>query len=203
MTTVSKDGANISIGNIRFSTGLASVLGEGCCGTFVYKGKFGDRDVAVKRILLKCCIHADREVVLLQESDQHPNVIRYFCTKSDSHFRYIALELCEATLSEWIEGRFKCDIIDPVQVLREATAGLAHLHSIRIVHRDVKPANILISLSGGRVTTKISDFGLGKKISKDRISFSWWSGPLEILGWMPREVLKNLDTSSPAQTMVN
>lgn len=58
---------------------------------------------------------------LLKESDQHPNVIRYFCTEADGQFRYIALELCEATLADWIEGKFQCDYMDPIRVLREAT----------------------------------------------------------------------------------
>ena len=58
------------------------VLGHGCEGTFVYRGTFDGRDVAVKRILPECFDLADREVQLLRESDQHPNVIRYFCTVS-------------------------------------------------------------------------------------------------------------------------
>ncbi|ELU05837.1 hypothetical protein CAPTEDRAFT_186737, partial [Capitella teleta] len=57
-----------------------TVLGHGCEGTFVYRGSFDNRDVAVKRILPECFSFADREVELLRESDQHPNVIRYFCT---------------------------------------------------------------------------------------------------------------------------
>lgn len=45
------------------------------------------------------CAFADREVQLLRESDEHPNVIRYFCTERDRQFQYIAIfELCAATL---------------------------------------------------------------------------------------------------------
>lgn len=172
---LSADGT-LSIGKISFSP--SSVLGKGCEGTFVYKGKFEERAVAVKRILPECFAFADREVDLLKESDQHPNVIRYFCTETDGQFRYIALELCEATLSDWVEGRFAYEGLDPVQVLREATDGLAHLHSLRIVHRDIKPANVLLSVNGGggRVRTMISDFGLCKKITNGRMSFSRRSG---------------------------
>lgn len=61
---------------------------------------FDTRDVAVKRILPECFSFADREVQLLRESDEHPNVIRYFCTERDRQFQYIAIELCAATLQE-------------------------------------------------------------------------------------------------------
>lgn len=49
---------------------------------FYYRGKFDHRSVAVKRLLPECFSFADREVELLRESDQHPNVIRYFCMVS-------------------------------------------------------------------------------------------------------------------------
>lgn len=65
-----------------------------------FRGMFDNRDVAVKRILPECFSFADREVQLLRESDEHPNVIRYFCTERDRQFQYIAIELCAATLQE-------------------------------------------------------------------------------------------------------
>ena len=45
----------------------------------MYRGQFDKRQVAVKRILPECFTLADREVDLLRQSDEHPNVIRYFC----------------------------------------------------------------------------------------------------------------------------
>ena len=74
------------------------VLGRGCDGTFVFRGMFDGRQVAVKRLLPECWNLADREVTLLRESDEHPNVVRYFCMEEDHQFRYIALELCQVWL---------------------------------------------------------------------------------------------------------
>lgn len=68
--------------------------------TLFVRGQFDNRPVAVKRILPECFSFADREVQLLRESDEHPNVIRYFCTERDRQFQYIAIELCSATLQE-------------------------------------------------------------------------------------------------------
>ncbi len=56
-------------------------------------------------MLAACFSIADREVDLLRESDEHPNVVRYFCMEQDRQFRYIALEYCCATLQDYVDGR--------------------------------------------------------------------------------------------------
>ncbi|XP_062617880.1 serine/threonine-protein kinase/endoribonuclease IRE1-like [Saccostrea cucullata] len=168
------------------------VLGHGCEGTIVYRGKFDNRDVAVKRLLPECFTFADREVELLRESDQHHNVIRYFCMEADSQFRYIALELCIATVQDLITGKtqytYKMDAID---ILFQALCGISHLHSLDIVHRDVKPHNVLLSQpdSRGQIRVMISDFGLCKKLAAGRISFSRRSGAAGTEGWIAPEML--------------
>lgn len=120
----------IKVGKIKFNS--EEILGKGCEGTFVFKGEYDNRSVAVKRLLPECFTFADREVDLLRESDQHPNVIRYYCTEQDKQFRYIALELCAATLQDYVEGKFSTDSITPMEVLYQATCGLQHLHALSI-----------------------------------------------------------------------
>ncbi|KAK6288397.1 hypothetical protein J4Q44_G00389030, partial [Coregonus suidteri] len=96
-----EDSDMVRVGKITFRP--KNVLGHGAEGTIVYKGQFDNRAVAVKRILPECFSFADREVDLLRESDEHPNVIRYFCTERDRQFQYIAIELCTASLQEYVE----------------------------------------------------------------------------------------------------
>lgn len=130
--TVSENGIN-QVGKISFDP--QAVLGKGCEGTFVFKGTFEERDVAVKRLLPECFTFADREVSLLRESDAHENVVRYFCTEQDRQFRYIAVELCSATVQDYTEGKISADIknsISMIEVLQQATNGLMHLHSLNI-----------------------------------------------------------------------
>lgn len=86
------------------SAALGSALaGEGHAWTppsTLCRGQFDGRNVAVKRLLPECFHLVDREVQLLRESDEHPHVVRYFCTEKDKQFHYIAIELCSATLQE-------------------------------------------------------------------------------------------------------
>ncbi|XP_078689374.1 serine/threonine-protein kinase/endoribonuclease IRE1-like [Branchiostoma floridae x Branchiostoma belcheri] len=178
------------VGKVMFKP--EDILGYGCEGTIVYKGRFDKRDVAVKRILPECFSFADREVNLLRESDEHPHVIRYFCTESDKQFKYIALELCAATLQQYVQNKdFERHGLEPVELLYQAVSGIAHLHSLGIVHRDVKPHNVLISQPNahGQVKAMISDFGLCKKLAQGRHSFSRRSGAAGTEGWIAPEML--------------
>merc|ERR1719410_1574225 len=180
----------IKVGNLSFDP--LGVLGKGCEGTFVYRGKFDNRDVAVKRVLAACFSIADREVELLRESDEHPNVVRYFCMEQCKQFRYIALELCVATLQDFVEGRYTGQArLEAGPVFRQAMQGLAHLHSLDIAHRDIKPQNVLLSVPGknGEVRAMISDFGLCKKLKVGRMSFSRRSGVAGTEGWIAPEML--------------
>ncbi|KAM6957206.1 serine/threonine-protein kinase/endoribonuclease IRE1 [Aplochiton taeniatus] len=192
----------VRVGNIRFHP--KNVLGHGAEGTIVYKGQFDNRAVAVKRILPECFSFADREVQLLRESDEHPNVIRYFCTERDRQFQYIAIELCAASLQEYVERE---DVdrhgLEPVTLLQQTMSGLAHLHSLNIVHRDLKPHNILVSMPNahGRVRAMISDFGLCKKLAVGRHSFSRRSGVPGTEGWIAPEVLSEDCKDNPTCTV--
>uniref|UniRef100_A0A8B9K5K2 Serine/threonine-protein kinase/endoribonuclease IRE1 n=1 Tax=Astyanax mexicanus TaxID=7994 RepID=A0A8B9K5K2_ASTMX len=170
----------------------------------VLRGHFDGRRVAVKRILPECVEFAEREVQLLRESDEHPNVIRYFCTERDRQFTYIAIELCAATLQQYVEDP-ACPYsnLDPVSLLEQTMCGLNHLHSLNIVHRDLKPRNILLSLPGvlGRVRAVISDFGLCKKLPDGRHSFSLRSGIPGTEGWIAPELLANDSGGNPTSAV--
>ncbi|KAI8059519.1 kinase-like domain-containing protein [Gongronella butleri] len=179
-----------------------SVLGYGSHGTVVYKGTFDGRAVAVKRLLIDFYDVAYQEVKLLQESDDHPNVIRYFYKEETDRFLYIALELCLGSLQDCIDrvlpvAEMKLvDHMDPADVLRQMTLGIQHLHSLKIVHRDLKPQNILIAPSKKHLQSTsplrvlISDFGLCKKLDGDQSSFHYTAAsPAGTSGWRAPELL--------------
>ncbi|KAL5514856.1 hypothetical protein ACEPAG_2172 [Sanghuangporus baumii] len=188
------------------------VLGYGSHGTVVYRGSLQGRPVAVKRLLKDFVTLASREVMILQESDDHPNVIRYYYQESHANFLYIALELCPASLADVIEHpdvhRELSNAFDPKRALQQIASGLRHLHALKIVHRDIKPQNILVSaakrgagaMAGHRML--ISDFGLCKRLEVDQTSFlptAHGAGAAGTVGWRAPEILRgdvNLDEST-------
>ncbi|KAG8832714.1 bifunctional endoribonuclease/protein kinase ire1 [Serendipita sp. 400] len=153
------------------------ILGYGSHGTIVYEGSLQGRAVAVKRLLQDFVTLASHEVSLLLQADDHPNVIRYFFSMTRESFLYIALELCPCSLADLIETPHKHPEVvgsfDPKKALSEITQGLRHLHNLKIVHRDIKPQNILVSRrkGDGQHRMLISDFGLCKKLDVDQTSF--------------------------------
>ncbi|XP_026559793.1 serine/threonine-protein kinase/endoribonuclease IRE2 isoform X2 [Pseudonaja textilis] len=194
----SPDPEVVTVGKLSFRP--QEVLGRGAGGTFVFRGHFDGRDVAVKRLLPESVRLVDREVQLLRESDAHPNVVRYFCTEADGQFHYIALELCSATLQQYVESSvFPGKGMDALSLLTQTMSGLAHLHSLSIAHRDLKPCNILISAPDGqgRVRAVISDFGLCKKLQRGHQSFSLGSGIPGTEGWIAPEMLREDAQESP------
>nr|XP_056722531.1 serine/threonine-protein kinase/endoribonuclease IRE2 [Euleptes europaea] len=186
------------VGKISFNP--KDVVGRGAGGTCVFRGHFDGRRVAVKRLLPESTHLVDREVQLLRESDEHPNVVRYFCTEKDRQFHYLALELCAGTLQEYVESpTLGSRVLDPVSLLQQTMSGLAHLHSLGIAHRDLKPCNILISAPDchGKIRAVISDFGLCKKLEAGRESFSLRSGIPGTEGWIAPEVLREAPQGNP------
>lgn len=208
--------APLQLGHLTIFTDC--VLGFGGHGTVVYKGRFGGRDVAVKRMLREFYDIASHEVGLLQESDDHANVIRYYDKEEDQQFFYIALELCPASLQDVVERPrdFPLVPLDKPEMLRQITNGLGYLHSLKIVHRDIKPQNILVSAPRANPLLPaaehqprllISDFGLCKKLEADQNSFrattahaagtSGWRAPELLFGDPPEETTVVQEVTGP------
>jgi serine/threonine-protein kinase/endoribonuclease IRE1 len=176
-------------------------IGTGSNGTVVFEGTFDGRKVAVKRMLMQFFDIASQETKLLRESDDHPNVIRYFAQQQAGDFLYIALELCPASLADVIStpqnhrALAQAGERDLPDVLYQITSGLAHLHKLRIVHRDLKPQNILVSLDkDGKPRLLVSDFGLCKKLEGEQSSFrATTAHAAGTTGWRAPELLLDDD----------
>ncbi|CRK13395.1 hypothetical protein BN1708_010793 [Verticillium longisporum] len=202
-------GPVIKLGNIEVDTD--NQLGTGSNGTLVFAGKFDGREVAVKRMLIQFYDIASQETRLLRESDDHPNVIRYYAQEFRDGFLYIALERCAASLADVVErpGRFPkvaaAGRADLPGVLYQITNGIDHLHNLRIVHRDLKPQNILVNTGkDGRPRLLVSDFGLCKKLEGGQSSFGATTGRAAgTTGWRAPELLVDDDKDPLTDVSIN
>jgi serine/threonine-protein kinase/endoribonuclease IRE1 len=195
----SVSGPILRMGNIEVNTD--DQLGTGSNGTLVFSGKFDGREVAVKRMLIHFYDIASQETRLLRESDDHPNVIRYYSQQSSDGFLYIALERCAASLADVVEKPHAfLELADAGRkdlpnVLYQITNGISHLHQLRIVHRDLKPQNILVNMGkNGKPRLLVSDFGLCKKLEDSQSSFGATTGRAAgTSGWRAPELLLDDD----------
>ncbi len=165
------------------------ILGEGSYNTVVFRGMFGGMEVAVKVVKVShqntVSEYSLKEVELLKQLDDHENVIRYYFAEQKKKTIYIAMQLCQTNLHDWVHN--KCVDISGEDICRQAVRGVAHIHKNNIIHRDLKPTNVLIS---ARKLVKIADFGLSKRIPLESSSVSIKSCMAGTEGWMAPEVLK-------------
>ncbi|TMS35151.1 hypothetical protein L596_002610 [Steinernema carpocapsae] len=177
----------IQAGQMQFDP--KAELGRGCEGTIVLKGRSNARDCAVKKIASHL-VNIKREIDALLKCDSHENVVRFYDYCNDGSCCYIALELCDHTILDYVKMPKVRDSlkITRTEILRQAVAGMIHLHDrIKIVHRDIKPQNVLLSVKNDVVKVKISDFGLCKELAI-RGEYSKGTGLVGTEGWIAPEV---------------
>lgn len=133
----------------------------------VYKGKDHklNRFVAVK-VLKEEFRSNDAFVKKFKEEAQaaaglaHPNIVNVYDVGDENGIYYIVMELVEGiTLKEYIERKGRLTIKEATSIAIQVSAGLEVAHNNQIVHRDIKPQNIIISREG---KVKVTDFGIAK-----------------------------------------
>ena len=99
---------------------------------------------------------------------QHPNVVAVLNAGTERGFHFLVQRYVEgATLKSRIEAETRLDEPSAVRILRDVAAGLSAVHALGIIHRDVKPANIILALSGAAMLT---DFGLARPARRGDVS---------------------------------
>jgi hypothetical protein len=166
---------------------LISKLGEGGFG-IVYKGtwKHGG-EVAIKQI--KSILEEDAELELKNESSvmaklNSPYIIRLFGLCWDENKYALVMELMpNASLSQLLRSGKELPWDIRYSIARDVAYGLRFLHDRKILHRDLKSANVLLD---GNLRAKLSDFGLSKvKTQTAYISTNSWGGTV---AWMAPEL---------------
>ncbi len=141
-------------------------LGRGAMGV-VYRAvdPMIEREVALKTLHaeLPADIADEVRVRFLREARSagrlsHPNIVTIFDVGEDGGAAYIAMELLEGpSLSQMLKERQRIPFHSAADIIAQVADALHHAHQFSIVHRDVKPANIVVSRSG---RAKLTDFGV-------------------------------------------
>lgn len=98
----------------------------------------------------------------------HPNVVNVYDVGEDRGLYYIVMELVEGiTLKNYIQKKGKLSVKEATSIAIQVSLGLEAAHNRGIIHRDVKPQNIMISTDG---KVKLSDFGIAKAMNSNTIT---------------------------------
>lgn len=141
----------------------------------VYKGRDQklNRNVAIK--VLKSEYREDKNFVRkFREEAQaaaclaHPNIVNVYDVGEEMGIHYIVMELVEGiTLKNYIERKGKLTIKEATSIAIQVSMGLEVAHNNDIVHRDIKPQNVMISKDG---KVKVMDFGIAKAATSETIA---------------------------------
>lgn len=102
----------------------------------------------------------------VMEAVSHPNLMKMFGSFRKGPYFYVITELCSMDLEKFLknhvtEGRLNSENLKILS--KQLASGYIVLHAAEIIHRDIKPQNILVNISEpNRATIKIADFGCGK-----------------------------------------
>lgn len=150
---------------------LLSEIGSGGMAR-VYKAldRYLQRYVAIK--ILKDEFKHDAEFLKRFEIEAqaaasltHPNIVQIYDVGTENGIYYIVMELVEGiTLKEYIREKGALDWREAVDIVRQICSALNKAHSRNIVHRDIKPQNILITSDG---IPKVTDFGIARAVTSD------------------------------------
>ncbi|MBR6478321.1 MAG: Stk1 family PASTA domain-containing Ser/Thr kinase, partial [Lachnospiraceae bacterium] len=98
----------------------------------------------------------------------HPNIVNVYDVGEENGIHYIVMELIEGiTLKKYIEKKSRLSYKEAVSIAIQVSMGIEAAHNNHIIHRDIKPQNIIISRDG---KVKVTDFGIAKAASSNTIS---------------------------------
>ena len=131
------------------------------------------RQVAIK--VLKEEYSSDKNFVMKFRAEaqsaaglSHPNIVNVYDVGEDEGLHYIVMELVEGiTLKKFVERKGKLELKEAVGIAIQIAQGMEAAHANHIIHRDIKPQNIIISKEG---KVKVTDFGIAKAATSNTIA---------------------------------
>lgn len=152
---------------------LDMIGGGGMANVYLAHDMILDRDVAVK--MLRLDFANDEEFIrrFHREAQSatslaHPNIVSIYDVGEEDGLYYIVMEYVDGqTLKQYIQQHSPIQVQDALDIMQQLTSAISNAHHNHIVHRDIKPHNILIDNNG---TVKITDFGIAMALSATSIT---------------------------------
>ena len=166
----------------RFQSGQ-QIAGRFLVIRFIARGGMGevyeveDRFLQGVRVALKMILpevaadqsasHRFEQEVLLARKVTHPNLCPIYeifhCEQPSPPFLFLTMKLLGGeTLDARLKRETRIDGQEAVEIFRQMVSGIGALHGAGVIHRDIKPKNVMLERSGGRVLVSIMDFGLAR-----------------------------------------
>src|SRR5690625_4527656 len=147
---------------------IESIGGGGMANVYLATDLILKRDVAVK--VLRTEYADDDEFIKRFEREahvatslNHPNIVNIYDVGEDGNLLYMVMEYIDGlTLKEYIQQNNPISIENAINIMKQLTNAISYAHANGLIHRDVKPQNVLIDESG---TIKITDFGIAMALS--------------------------------------
>jgi serine/threonine protein kinase len=159
-----------NVGNYK----LLGELGEGAMGSvFLALDTQLDREVALKSLRPELARRANivdrfREEARLQGKLESPNIVRLYQFLRDGDEFFMVMEFVRgSTLSKVLAEKGRLGAPQAINVMAQALSGLGYAHKRNVIHRDVKPANIMIGEEG---VVKVTDFGIARLLGSARMT---------------------------------
>ncbi|WML43658.1 Stk1 family PASTA domain-containing Ser/Thr kinase [Neobacillus sp. PS3-40] len=152
---------------------LDMIGGGGMANVYLAHDMILDRDVAVK--MLRLDLTNDEEFIrrFHREAQSatsltHPNIVNIYDVGEENDLYYIVMEYVNGqTLKQYIQQYSPLRVEETIGIMRQLTSAIANAHQNSIIHRDIKPHNILMDLNG---KVKITDFGIAMALSATSIT---------------------------------
>lgn len=147
--------------------------GGGMANVYLAHDIILDRDVAVK--MLRLDFANDEEFIrrFHREAQSatslvHPNIVSIYDVGEEQDLYYIVMEFVDGqTLKQYIQQHSPLAVVEMLDIMKQLTSAISHAHQNHIIHRDIKPQNILIDHQGN---VKITDFGIAMALSATSIT---------------------------------
>ncbi|MCP4785919.1 MAG: serine/threonine protein kinase [Fuerstiella sp.] len=150
---------------------LKKKLGKGGMGeVFLARQVSLDRIVALKTLSKELAKKEDFVARFLREARSmakldHVNVVKVYAVDSYKGLHFAAIEYVDGkSVQDWLDKLTRFSIGDAVHIAMVSAEGMKHAHDQNMVHRDIKPDNILLTTTG---IVKVADFGLAKVLDDD------------------------------------